>query len=41
MKEEYKALEDKIDQLEANIEDLKSDYAVLIAKVETLKADMR
>lgn len=27
--------------MEAGIEELKSDYAVLIAKVETLKADMR
>lgn len=41
MKAEYAALEQKIVQLEAGIEDLKADYAVLIAKVETLKADMR
>lgn len=36
-----KELEDKIVALEKNIENLKAEYAGLIAKVETIKADMK
>lgn len=41
MKEEKHALDLKIEELENGIEELKAEYAVLIAKVETLKADMK
>jgi len=41
MKEEKRALDEKIVELESSIEDLKTEYAVLIAQVENLKNDMK
>lgn len=41
MKEEQHMLDEKITQLEASIEDLKTEYAGLIAKVENIKHDMK
>lgn len=41
LKETAKELDDKITELEQNIEGLKAEYAALIAKVESIKTDMK